>query len=190
MIYSSWYMERGRLKLPNLGHILPFYPLKTRKIKILKKWKNLLEISSFYTCVPKIMIIWCTVPEIRSETDRIFCHFGLFFALLPPKDSGNQICRKKNGRYHHFRYVYQKLRSYPRFLTGFGMLIFFTNLRVMEFQVRYLALFLLFSVTDAFEWFWMGSLHMDIKLMVESFKAQFLIQLLYYNIICYFPTIH
>ena len=28
----------------------------------------------------------------------------------------------------------------------------------MEFQVRYLALFLLFSVTDSFRWFWTGSL--------------------------------
>ena len=24
------------------------------------------------------------VPEIWSATDVIFCHFGLFFALLPP----------------------------------------------------------------------------------------------------------
>ena len=38
---------------------------------------------------------------------------------------------------------------YPRLLTGFGMLVFFTNLSLMEFQVRYLALFLLFSVIDA-----------------------------------------
>ena len=29
-------------------------------------------------------------------------------------------------------------------LTGFGMLVFFTNLSLTEFQVRYLALFLLF----------------------------------------------
>ena len=29
------------------------------------------------------------------------------------------------------------------------------GLRLMEFQVRYLALFLLFSVTDGFKWFWM-----------------------------------
>ena len=33
---------------------------------------------------------------------------------------------------------------YQMLLTGFGMLIFFTNLNLMEFQVRYLALFLLF----------------------------------------------
>ena len=29
-------------------------------------------------------IIWCMVPEIWSVTDIIFCHSGLFFALLPP----------------------------------------------------------------------------------------------------------
>ena len=46
------------------------------------KWKNLLEISSFYTCVSKITIIWCMVPEIWSVTDRMFCHYRLFFALL------------------------------------------------------------------------------------------------------------
>ena len=33
---------------------------------------------------------------------------------------------------------------YPRLLTGFGMLIFFTILSLMEFQVRYLVLFLFF----------------------------------------------
>ena len=33
---------------------------------------------------------------------------------------------------------------YPRVLTGFSMLVFFTNLSLMEFQVRYLGLFLLF----------------------------------------------
>ena len=64
---------------------------------------------------------------------------------------------------------------YPRFLTGFGMLVFFTNLILMEFQVRYLALFLLFSVIDDFEWFWMESLHKNIQLMLEFLKAPFLV---------------
>ena len=41
---------------------------------------------------------------------------------------------------------------YPRLFTGFGMLVFFTNLGRMEFQFRYLALLLLFSVIDGFEW--------------------------------------
>ena len=64
---------------------------------------------------------------------------------------------------------------YPRLLTGFGMLVFFTNLSLMESQVRYLALFLLFAVTDHFEWFWMGTLHNNIELMLEFLKAQFLV---------------
>ena len=63
---------------------------------------------------------------------------------------------------------------YPRLLTGFGMLVFFTNLSLMEFQVRYLALFLLFSVIDSFKWFWMGSLHKNIQLMLEFLKVPFL----------------
>ena len=49
-----------------------------------------------------------------------------------------------------------------------GMLVFFTNLSLMEFQVRSLALFLLFSVIDGFEWFWMESLHKNIQLRVPQ----------------------
>ena len=64
---------------------------------------------------------------------------------------------------------------YPRLLTGFDILVFFTNLSLMEFQVRYLALFLLFSVIDDFEWFWMESLHKNIQLMREFLKAPFLV---------------
>ena len=64
---------------------------------------------------------------------------------------------------------------YPRLLTEFGMPVFFTNLSLMEFQVTYLALFLLFSVTDSFKWFWMESLHKNIQLMLEFLKAPFLV---------------
>ena len=64
---------------------------------------------------------------------------------------------------------------YPRLLTGFGMLAFFTNLSPMEFQVRFLTLFFLFSIIDKFEWFWMESLHKNIKLMLEFLKAPLLV---------------
>ena len=30
------------------------------------------------------------VPKILSMTDRIFCHFWLFFVLLPPNNPENQ----------------------------------------------------------------------------------------------------
>ena len=44
-----------------------------------------------------------------------------------------------------------------------------------EFQVRYLAIFLLFSVIDGFEWFWMRNLHKNIQLMLGFLKAPFLV---------------
>ena len=60
-----------------------FTPATVQKIKILKKWKNCLQISSLYIDVPKIMIRWCTVCEIWCTTEVInISHFGLFFALL------------------------------------------------------------------------------------------------------------
>ena len=63
---------------------------------------------------------------------------------------------------------------YPRLLTGFGMLVFFPNLCFVQFQVRYLVLFLLFSVIYGFEWFLMGSLHKNIQLMPEFLRSAFL----------------
>ena len=44
-----------------------------------------------------------------------------------------------------------------------------------SFQVRYLALFLLFLVIDGFKLFWMGILHKNIQLMLEFHKAPFLV---------------
>ena len=64
---------------------------------------------------------------------------------------------------------------YPKYSTEFGMLHFFTNLSFIEFEVRYLALFILFSVIDGFGWFWMGNLHKNIQLMLEFFKGPFLV---------------
>ena len=62
----------------------PFTLLKFQKIKILNKLKKCLEISSFYTNAPKIMIICHTVSEIQCVIDVIIFYFGLFFAILPP----------------------------------------------------------------------------------------------------------
>ena len=69
-----------------LAIFCPFNPITAQKMKYQsKKRKKQLEISSFYTGVPKTMIIDYTVPEIWHVTDVIVIfHFGLFFALLPP----------------------------------------------------------------------------------------------------------
>ena len=89
---SSWFdlqFLRYRVWQAEIGNYRSFFalyppPLKTQKIRILKKWKTLLEISSFYTNISITTIIWGTVPEIWSETDSIFCYFGPFFAFIPP----------------------------------------------------------------------------------------------------------
>ena len=47
----------------------PSQQLKKSKLKK-KKRKKHLEISSFYICVPKIMIRWSMVPEIQCMTDK------------------------------------------------------------------------------------------------------------------------
>ena len=87
MIYSSWDMVCDICNCYfSIGAIFHnFTPLTAQKIEILKKWKKkkCLEIPSFYICVPKIMIRWCTVPEIRCMTDVIIFHFEPFFTLLP-----------------------------------------------------------------------------------------------------------
>ena len=62
------------------------------------------------------------------------------------------------------------------------MLVFFANVSLMELQVKYLALFLLFSVIVSFECFWMGSVHNNIQLMMEFLKAPFLV--------LHFPTLY
>ena len=82
------------------------------------------------------------------------------------------------------------LDIFSQILSGFGILVFFTNFNLMEFQVRYLALFLLFSVIDGFEWFCMGSLHKNIQLMLEFLKAQFLVlHFSYYTLMTFLMTL-
>ena len=113
MIYSSSDIQQNIMKLVILGHFLPFYPNKNPKNQKFEKWKNLLEISSFHTCVPKIMIIWCTVPEIQSETGRIFCHFGSFFALSPPwQPRKSKFWKTEKTWKYNFTHVYHKWQSY------------------------------------------------------------------------------
>ena len=70
------------------------------------------------------------------------------------------------------------------------MLVFFTNLGLMKFQVRYLTLFLVFSVTDDFEWFWMESLHKNIQLMVEFLKGpSFVLHFSYYTLMTFLEMV-
>ena len=108
MIYGSWDIKSNRQNFLSCWAIFcPFIPITTRN---LKKWKKPMEISSFYTCVPQMAIIWCMVSEKWSMTDRLFCHFGPFFAL--PLPSPLPI--------YHFTQVYQKSWSYAILFLRYG----------------------------------------------------------------------
>ena len=79
--YGAWQTEFFVI----LDHFLHFYPPNNPKNQ---NFEDILEILSFYTCVPKIMIICYTVPEMWCAI--LIFHFGLFFALLLPNDPKNQ----------------------------------------------------------------------------------------------------
>ena len=101
---------------------------------------------------------------------------------------------EKCGLFSHFQYGFRSSRSTADLLTVVSDRIArafnrsgairavaldiskaFDKECMLEFQVRYLALFLLFSVIDSFEWLWMGSFHKNIQLMLEFLKAPFLV---------------
>ena len=54
------------------------------------------------------------------------------------------------------------------------LLVFLTNRSLIKFQLRYLVLFLLFSVISSLGWFWMENLHKNIQLMLQFLKVLFL----------------
>ena len=71
MLYCSWdrACDRCNCDFSFWAIFCTFTPLTAQKIKILKKWKKYLEISSFYICVPKIIIRSYAVPEIWCTTE-------------------------------------------------------------------------------------------------------------------------
>ena len=64
-----------------MGHFFPFtLPPKNPKNQNFETTKKIAgDIIILHNCTNR-----GTVPEIWSETDRIFCHFGPFFAFIPP----------------------------------------------------------------------------------------------------------
>ena len=113
MMFGSLYLDvRDGQKFLSFWTIFcPFTPVKTWKIKIFEKWKNRLEISSFYTNVTKMIIICYIVPEIRCKMGCkviLIFYFGLFYGLLPPpwlKKSKFYRNEKHSCRSHHSTHV-------------------------------------------------------------------------------------
>ena len=80
-----------------LDKILLIYPLKTWKIKILKKWKKTPRDITLHKCTRNQDHMLYYSWEIGRMTDVIVIfHFGLFFPLLQPKKWKNK--NKKNKK--------------------------------------------------------------------------------------------
>ena len=118
----SWDIEQNVLKLVIIGHFLPFYPLKTPKIKILKM-KKFAEISSFYTCAPKnhdhVMY-----GSWDMECDRQFfvtmdCFFAFYHLLHPENENFQKF--KNTSKYYHFTNVYYNWQSYHIWFFRYGV---------------------------------------------------------------------
>ena len=94
---------------------LPFYPLTTPKIKIWKKWKKHLEMSSFYTCTknPDHMMYGFSDMKRNRQFLVILGHFLPFYHTKNPKN------QNKTWRYHSTQ-VSQKSWSYAILFLRYG----------------------------------------------------------------------
>ena len=94
--HNVWFLRYG-VQFCHFGQFFALLPQPNNpKNQNFEKMKKYLEISSFYTNAPKIMIKCCTVPEIRCVTDAtLIFYFGLFFALLPPPTTQKIKIKKK-----------------------------------------------------------------------------------------------
>ena len=85
MMYGSWDIKFNRQNFFVILGIFFKTPVTPWKMKI-SKMKKPLGLSSFYTSVPKIMIICYTVPEIWRMTDVVVIfilgYLGFFQALF------------------------------------------------------------------------------------------------------------
>ena len=92
-----------------------FTPLTTWKIKILKKWKKLLELLAIilHKCTKNhdhMLLLFLRL----SDACNCYFSFGIFFPFYPckPKNWKFPKNEKNAWRYYHFTHVHQKSWSY------------------------------------------------------------------------------
>ena len=82
MICSSWDIQRNRLKLVILGHLLPFYLHKTPKLKICKTKKFAGYIIILHMCIKNHNHIIYSSWDVEWDKDN-FSYFGPFCPFNP-----------------------------------------------------------------------------------------------------------
>ena len=85
--YDIWFLKYkcNRQKFLSFWAIFcPFTTLTTQKINILKNWKKLLEILSFYICIPwQSYDVWL-LRYLAQQTDFFFSFWAIFCPPPPP----------------------------------------------------------------------------------------------------------
>ena len=134
MNYGSWDIRHdGQSFLSFWAIFCPFTPFTPS----LKKWKNQLKVSSFYTSIPKTTIIcytvpeiwyvmdvndkiiWCMVPEIWSTTDRIFFFiWAIFCPFTPLKAQKIKIKKKKKEMPGYIIILHMCTKNYVQMMYG------------------------------------------------------------------------
>ena len=143
-IYLPAFSPRTNLKLHNIS-VTP---------KMIKKVIMNLDLSkaSGSDCIPVVVLkqreseLSYTLSELFNKCQKESC-FPECWKVSSVVPVFKNVGERPEAKAYH------PVSLYPRLLTGFGMLVLFTNVSLVEFQVRYLALFLLFSIIDGFEWF-------------------------------------
>ena len=101
-----------------LSYTIPFCPPTAQKLKISKQWKKDLQISSFYTLVPKIIIICYTISEIWHVSDVIIFILGNFLPFYPPNSPKNEISK-------HWKHILEISSFYTSVLKSWSYAILF-----------------------------------------------------------------
>ena len=125
--YNVWFLKykvRQTEISVILGHFLCFQLPDNPESQNFKTEKNTWRYYHFKYLHHKWQSYDVWFSEIWSATEIIFCHSGLFVALLPPygprksKFWGNE---KNIWRYYHFANVYYKWESYNVWFLRHGM---------------------------------------------------------------------
>ena len=100
----------------------PFYPTnKPQNQNFQREKKNHLEMSTFYTCAPKIMIIWCMLPEILSTTDIFLSFYAIFCPFTPLTNLKTKIWKNitNSWRYYPFTHMHHTWRWYDEWFLRY-----------------------------------------------------------------------
>ena len=121
-MYCFWDMKPDRHFFVILDYFLPFFlPLTTRKIKILKKWKNYLTYYHFAYVHHKWKSYDVWFLRLERNRQNSFSFWTIFCPFTPLTTQKIKIFKNEINawRYDHFTHVYHKWQSYDIYFVRY-----------------------------------------------------------------------